>query len=300
MNREFISRTSVGLFLSLAACACTAQAAQKMCTLQPWLPPQFEVVQVETYGGHASVQPPIELDNSGHEVKRLDVIVNSPGKSIVLVLNSYDPVVWNVAWTPGTRVVGAAVRGYHGQAIMGIPKWIPLLISSYEMRDRGSCSISAEQVTGQKAVATIKRGSENVIWIGNRDENLLARVESSRDYTLDEFAIRRASGEVPAGPRGIAMLVQQGYLRPARGKDLSLVKGLRGNSGRGSGGGDSDLVLPDTYVVLKPVQLPDGLYGAHSVTLIIPRGVPFPGGPRGHNTYYMADSAKCDGTACGR
>ena len=47
-----------------------------------------------------------------------------------------------------------------------------------------------------------------------------------------------------------------------------------------------------TYVVLEQVELPNGLFGAHSRNFIIPNDVPFPTGPRCHNRFF-----KMDGTA---
>jgi hypothetical protein len=49
-----------------------------------------------------------------------------------------------------------------------------------------------------------------------------------------------------------------------------------------------------TFVVLKPLMLPDGMYGAHSAAFIIPQGVPAPTGPAGHNEFYRMDGTKED------
>ena len=49
-----------------------------------------------------------------------------------------------------------------------------------------------------------------------------------------------------------------------------------------------------SYVVLDKLTLPNGLFGAHSRAFIIPDDVPFPTGPRCHNTFY-----KMNGTATG-
>jgi hypothetical protein len=54
-----------------------------------------------------------------------------------------------------------------------------------------------------------------------------------------------------------------------------------------------------SFVILRPVQLPPGMYGAHSRVFIIPRGVPIPRGfLKSHNTFLLMDSGACLGTMC--
>src|SRR5690242_7498271 len=113
-----------GAFLlgSVSVATLAQEASSSRCSIAEQIPLEAEVYHVGTYAGTSSLGTPIELDNDGHEVKKTDVLVNLPGKSIVLVLTAYDPVVWNVAWTAGTKIVGAVVSGYHGQAVLGISK----------------------------------------------------------------------------------------------------------------------------------------------------------------------------------
>src|SRR6266480_4250551 len=95
----------------LLVCGAGAALAQPPgsahCSIAGRIPGEFDVYHVGNYQGTSELGAFIELDNSGNSVKKLDVLVNLPGKAIVLVLTAYDPVVWNVAWTSGTRIVGA-------------------------------------------------------------------------------------------------------------------------------------------------------------------------------------------------
>jgi hypothetical protein len=51
-------------------------------------------------------------------------------------------------------------------------------------------------------------------------------------------------------------------------------------------------------VVLKPFRLPPGLYGAHSATFFVPKGVPRPTGELGHSVLYDFNTLTCAGTFC--
>ena len=53
------------------------------------------------------------------------------------------------------------------------------------------------------------------------------------------------------------------------------------------------------YVVLKPFELPPGLYGAHSATFFVPNGVSRPTGNPGHSAIYDFNTLTCQGAICG-
>lgn len=58
--------------------------------------------------------------------------------------------------------------------------------------------------------------------------------------------------------------------------------------------------LHNGYVVLKAFTLPEGLYGAHSGTFFVPKGVPRPRGTLGHSTLYDFNTLTCTGAGCER
>lgn len=61
-----------------------------------------------------------------------------------------------------------------------------------------------------------------------------------------------------------------------------------------------DGLLHNGYVVLKPMRIPAGLYGAHSATFIVPRGVARPEGNPGHSRILDYNTMTCSGPICGR
>ena len=46
------------------------------------------------------------------------------------------------------------------------------------------------------------------------------------------------------------------------------------------------------WSAIYSLELPDGLHGAHSRSFIIPDEVPFPDGPKCHNSFYWMDGSK--------
>jgi hypothetical protein len=307
--------TSVSARLALALCLAAAPCAAQLpppraCSIADQLHGDFEVHHVGSYAGTSSLGAVIELDNSGHDVKKLDVLVNLPGKAVVLVMTAYDPVVWNVAWTPGTRIVGAMVSGYHGQAVLGIPKSVPLYLSTYEQRraaagsspggcpylyayeqgrDNAGAGGLIEKIVGRSVTRFVRAPRTGVAVVGE-PASTQGKLESSPDYRLEEFTVKRGPDEVPAGQRGLQELARRGLLREATQKDIRAFE-ASGVTGIIRG-------IP-TYVVLKPLTMPDGLYGGHSVNILIPKGAPMPDGPRGHNGFYFQGKEKCEGPICG-
>ena len=192
------------------------------CSIAHRLPANFEVYHVGTYGGTSPLGQFIELDNSGHEVKKADVLVNYPDRAIVLVLSAYDPVVWNLAWVPGSTIVGVVLSGYHGQAIVGIPKSIPLILTTYENQVRKPASSGRHcpyfytyrvdqeyrktndlimAMTGKEVTRFIAAPPKSIALVGTELPPSFANLMSSPYYALGDFTMVRKPDEVPAGPR---------------------------------------------------------------------------------------------------
>ena len=71
------------------------------------------------------------------EGTQIDVAVNNPGEPVVLMLGAYEPTIWNIGWSQGTKILAVLVSGYHRQVVAGLDQQTPLLISSYD--NRGPC-----------------------------------------------------------------------------------------------------------------------------------------------------------------
>lgn len=309
-NSAVVRAGATGMLACLAAVASAQTPGSATCSIADLLQGELEIHHVGSYEGTSQLGAAIELDNSGHEVKKLDVLVNLPGKAVVLVLSAYDPVVWNVAWTPDTRIAGAVVSGYHGQAILGISKSIPLYLRTnatseqddakglhpgcpYFYRYDGGSNDRATQtirdITGRSVTRFYAAPRNGVALVGDVMPGTLSDLISSPDFRLEDFVLNRKAGEVPAGRRGLDELIKRGFLRQASPKDVESFE-KSGVAGILRG-------LP-SYVVLKQVTMPDGLYGANSVNILVPDGIPVPNGPRGHNRFFQYGQSSCEGPGC--
>jgi uncharacterized membrane protein len=252
-----------------------------------------------------------QIDQSSHEATRFDVVVNEPGRDIVLALGAYEPSVWNIRWTPQTRIVGVYVSGYHRQAIAGLDPDIPVLNSSYD--NRGTCGyfymardnaakadIQVQRIFGRPAMAYYI-ASNGQLEIG-RPLNGASTTQSNR-LTVKSF---RDHESPLTGEAGLEQLMREGKLRPARRDDMLAWEEMRRlTSGQPplnivdrQPPHEAGRILRNTYVVLSPMRFPAGLYGAHSATFIVPRGIPLPEGDPGHSRVLDINSARCVGVAC--
>ena len=265
-----------------------------------------KILAVGTYNG-IDLVPDVQLDLSGHDVKVAEVVVHEPDHPVVLVLSAYDPTVWNVGLTEGTNVTGIIVSGYHGQALTGISADIPYVISTHEVRAdfdyfyaiRAEPSLlrlneRIKAVSGGKELSHMtfepterifevgqpRTGAENILYPG--------------DLTLDQFI---DPSQPLAGQRGLDALVAEGKIRLATMADIEayideksevfqeIAPGIRATPG---------FHLPFTYVILDAMTFPPGLFGAHSRTFLLPRGVPEPSGDLGHSRVHRIDISVAD------
>jgi hypothetical protein len=74
------------------------------------LPENYAVFAV---GGNSRRKTGFQIDQSGQEAIRMDVIVNYPSKPVVLMLGAYGPTIWNIKWTAATGIAAVFVSGYH-------------------------------------------------------------------------------------------------------------------------------------------------------------------------------------------
>lgn len=96
------------------------------------------------------------------------------------------------------------------------------------------------------------------------------------------------------GLEGLNTLLKQGKIRLATPDDIDAwVKAAREKDKTDEVNAKRNMRLGATYVVLEEIYLPDELYGAHSVSFIIPNEVPIPNGPPGHNQFYFMKGGFC-------
>jgi uncharacterized membrane protein len=268
-------------------------------------------VVLHVAGNYKGARLNFQIDQSGHEATVFDVYVNEPGKNVVLVLGAYEPSVWNVQRSAGTKIVGVMLSGYHRQALAGVASSVPVLQSSYSMG--APCgyfymtrenAIKADQVVRRvfgRSASSYYIANDGRIDLGEPATSASAFSQSS-ETTVDSYRDKNAP---LSGKAGLAQLVAEGKLRIATDADFEAFRvewrkrqnpsGLNvvtGSSARRSG------ARYEGYVVLAPMQFPASLTGANSTTFIIAKGVPRPSGKEGHSTVLDLNNPVCAGEVC--
>ncbi len=274
------------------------------------LPAEFSVFAAGAYSGR---KISFQIDQSGHEGTQIDVAVNSPGKPVVLMLGAYEPTIWNIGWSKETRILAVLAGGYHRQAVAGLEKGTPLLVSTYD--NKGPCGYFyvtpdnlaplnplSKRIFG-RPVDMVFPASKGKAVVG---EPLLAgtRLVTSEETTPESFHDKTAP---IAGPAGLEDAVRKGLLRKATAADAeawsdavmqnSPQRDLPPIAGQGVPKPPKPPIY-NAYVVLKPFTYPSGLYGGNSATFLIPRGIPKPEGNPGHSAVYDFNTLNCQGPLC--
>jgi hypothetical protein len=280
------------------------------------LPKDCVVQAIGVYRGTSDAMN-VQLDHSADLVRQVEVVVNMPDRPVVLVLSGYYPIVWRVGRTERTRIVGVVVSGYHGQALIGIDKTTPYVMSCYTTKNEPfphfcACDASPELLAMNDAVKRIvgreidhfeNKPLGGAYRVGNRVDP--KQVIYSNDLKVSDFVpaprpdpLAPGLPELPAGQRGLNDLVAEGSLRVATKADIAawvdkasepykrFNENLRVKV-------PQEMVQLGAYVVLRnDVTLPDGLYGGHLRSFIIPDGIADPKGDLGHCKFYRMNGTE--------
>ena len=94
------------------------------------LPPEARVYAV------SGVSPRIlgwPIDQSWQEHSgTIKVAVNSPDAPALLLLVAHQPVIWQIGWTEGTRILAVLADGDVGQIVTGLPPEVPVMSNDEE------------------------------------------------------------------------------------------------------------------------------------------------------------------------
>lgn len=252
------------------------------------LPSDFKVFAA---GGYNGVPAGFQIDQSGHEATTMDVKVNYPDSPVILMLAAYEPTVWTISASVHTEIIGVLLSGRHSQAIAGIKDGIPILNSTIE--NQGVCGgflVSSEELNTLNSVSQRAFGhSVDAVFSANNGNILIGKELLNRsDYVIPDIRPKDAyvDADAPlAGTQGILKSINDGLIRRASDYDRKILFAAFN---------DQNLQLRgDLFVVQKEFTYPSGLYGAHSVSFMIPDGVPEPLGDPGHSLVYHMDSKTC-------
>jgi len=276
------------------------------------LPDDIHIYAAGMYGGR---NLNVQIDQSGHQATQFDIVVNAPDKPTVLLLGAYEPSIWNIGWTKGTKILAVLASGYHRQAVAGLPRETPILISSYD--NKGPCGYT---YVSERTLAEINPLSKkafgkpvDMVYYAGGGKAVIGlpvsqgeELFTSRDVTPDSFVDK---SKPLAGPAGIRDAVAKGILRPATREDAEAWASRRAklvpkDALPPVSGGDNRQTLlgphgDNVFVILKPFQLPSGLYGGNSATFYLPEGVRYPEGDLRHSALFDFNTMTCRGAVCG-
>jgi uncharacterized protein len=266
-------------------------------------------------GSYSGKKINYQIDQSGHQATQFEVIVNSPDKPVALILGAYEPSIWNIAWTQGTKISAVVATGHHRQAVAGLPQDIPILISSYD--NRGPCGYiyiaeknlrkinPLSRKVFNKDVTLVHYASKGSLVFGdqiNHSDKLFTSKDTPPELFFDKT--------VPlAGQAGLEDFVRKGLIRKATAQDSERWAQMKAEMHKDelppvASGSSSSTFKPrnihNGYVILKKITIPSGLYGGNSATFFLNKGVPFPEGKLGHSTLYNFNTMACSGTGCRR
>jgi len=284
------------------------------------LPAKFVVFATGAYTGK---EIDFQIDQSGHQATKVDVVVNHTDSPVVLMLGAYEPTIWNIGWSDKTRIVAVFASGYHRQVLAGIPESVPYFISTYDNKAGcGSAYITAENPAGFDALSRklFNRPVETVYPIANGVALMGQPIKpgthllTSSTNTVESYYDKNAP---MAGPAGVKDAVAKGLLRPATQEDMQAWLDVMKEKGAQEPANKPAKVEPvagamqpaaaaprklnvpsNSYVVLKAFTFPAGLYGGNSATFFVPKGVASPSGNPGHSSVFDSNTGSCTGPSC--
>jgi hypothetical protein len=286
-------------------------SARSVCAFRDLqLPSSFNIFATGAYAGR---RLNYQIDASGHSATQIDVTVNSPDKPVVLMMGAYEPTIWNIGWTPKTRILAVLVSGYHTQAVAGLDPSVPALNSSYD--NKGPCGyFYLSESTGLDQLNPLARRvfgkPVNLVYPAGNGAAMVGERLTGTDHLVTHPATPpdsfRKSSTPLSGQDGLDEGVRTGALRRATSADAQAwADALAMTPGRDlppvADAGAPRLSAPrlfNGYVVLGRFTYPAGLHGSHAATFFVSKGAPLPAGNPGHSAIYDFNSMTCMGALC--
>ena len=226
-----------------------------------------------------------------HADRARNLLVDLPGRNIVLVFGAAAPVDWTVSASAATGIAGVWMPDNVAQRLSGIPEEVPVLRASANLDP--DCDMRAIAGGESSALQQVTRvfGREPA-----SDTRMFEGWTRLKDAATTAAPVVQATAAVSNSPNRdpwkderLMQLVNQGKLRRATMSDYERWRASGGPAPRRSvmedprESGSRERFLFQTYVVQGAMTIPDGLYGPHAVTFLVPRGAPRPTGNPGHS-----------------
>lgn len=253
----------------------------------------------------------------------MNIIIKDTSAPLILILGAKHSATWTLNLEPDqgeVDILGIILTGEGKQNILALPSEIPILSSTFEDRtDCGHADFRPEnvgplyrlsmQTTGEQVKQVFYTENGFAIIPMNTtlpDDKKLApsvaglttqETTQSSSNAPQSHPSKAQGVELSAGKLGVQEAIRAGLMRPATAHDFQQ---WQTSYQRYSNGHQQAKIMPhfQTMVVLKEMTLPKDLTGAHSLALILPKGVPYPSGELGHSIILDISNGTCMGVLC--
>jgi hypothetical protein len=240
-------------------------------------------MRVYAAGGSRGRELDFQIDQSGSMARQFDIAVNSPARPVALMLGAHEPTIWNIKWTPGSRIVAVFVSGERRQAVAGLDPAVPVLNSS--RHNDGGCGyfVPYEKLNDRdNALSQQFFGKPADVFVpGNETGSIvLGEPLMPGPPLLTSSAVPPASFYDPsaplAGQAGLKDAVAKGLLRRVTQADWDHWNAATAaHPNPNIPKWTRELTSYDGYVVLKAFTFPRGELRGWPV-FFVPKGVPLP------------------------
>jgi len=148
-----------------------------------------------------------QIDQSGSEAHQFDVVVNSPSRPVALMLGAGKPTIWNIQWTPGSKIAAVVVSGDRRQAIAGLDPAVPVLNSSRS--NGGGCGYFVVSKSSCREHAALPRGYGGLpegVTLQSCEDDFEKRQKSGFNALSQQFFGRPLGFVVPWDEKGSIVL----------------------------------------------------------------------------------------------
>jgi hypothetical protein len=159
-----------------------------------------------------------------------------------------------------------------------------------------------ERAQLQQGMALVKpaAGPVNVSATRMPQANVADNPSSPPMQALHRLDAPAMPAPVASGRDGLAMLVNQGALRPASPSDLQrwLLRAREQQMGAINRDAAERMSRFPAYLITGPLRIPEGLGGADLVFFLMDSRSPYPMGSLGHSALLDMETGGCSGVAC--
>jgi hypothetical protein len=245
-----------------------------------------KVAAAGAYEGGRSTDLVFEAESD--EVGSVGLLADKSGPPLLLVVAGNDPIIWDFADFPKSRLRGVLVFGYSAQGVAHLPGTVPVRFANRDSGNSSCGSGSAAWETG-RGLNNLQGNVRRALGVGLSSfqgayspNALHVEGGSLAGATIPEIKSTDVEASAPlqktgllAGDHGLAQLVDGGALRHATAADLQRWPVAK----------RANYDLKETYVVLRSTTLPRDMYGMNSRLFLIPRKVARPRDPGSHNQF---------------